>query len=61
MKSEKVAWYKEKMLRGLWEEKGGVPIEVFEDGELINGQHRLAAIKESGLCVKMRVRFRKKA
>lgn len=33
--------------------KCSVPIDVYEDGELINGQHRLGAIKVSGKSIRM--------
>ena len=44
--------YAREMKAGLWQENGE-PIQIYEDGTLANGQHRLAAIIESGVTLPM--------
>jgi hypothetical protein len=41
--------YATQMRKGQWEEKNGETIQFDIDGNLINGQHRLEGIKESGV------------
>lgn len=56
MNLEKVNLLKEIILSGQWNLKKG-RIEFSEDGRLLNGQHRLTAIKLSGKSVPVRVIF----
>jgi len=60
LKESLVAEYARKMEAGEWKEKGGIPIWVTEDGELINGQHRLAAVVRFGRPVLLKVQVREK-
>ena len=55
-----VAEYARKMESGEWKEKGGAPIWVTEDGELVNGQHRLSAVIRVGHPVLLKVQIREK-
>ena len=50
--------YARKMRAGEWTERDRRerPLIVAEDGTLLNGQHRLAAIVQTGLTVRMTVR-----
>ncbi|MGP1576578.1 MAG: hypothetical protein ACTTH7_03665 [Treponema sp.] len=54
---ERVREYEDKMRRGEWEEKhrGGEPLIVMKEGELINGQHRLTAVVRNGKSIRMQV------
>ena len=49
--------YAEKMQHGEWKEKmsGASPLIVMNEGELINGQHRLMAVLRYGKSVRMQV------
>lgn len=49
-----VGYYKSQMLQGKWRENGET-LKIADDGQLLDGQHRLAAIKECGLTIKMAV------
>lgn len=49
--SHRVKKYSRAMQLGFWEENGE-PIQIYEDGTLANGQHRLHAIVESGVTLK---------
>ena len=46
--SHRVKKYSRAMQLGFWEENGE-PIQIYEDGTLANGQHRLHAIVDSGV------------
>lgn len=46
-----VSKYAHAMKLGFWEENGE-PIQIYDDGTLANGQHRLMAIVESGVTLK---------
>lgn len=50
----KVTQYANDMMAGQWEENGE-PIQFAENGVLLNGQHRLAAIVKSGVTISMPV------
>lgn len=54
LNSKTVAYYKDQMLQGKWRENGET-LKIAEDGTLLDGQHRLAAIVESALAVPMMV------
>lgn len=54
--SYKVEEYARKMRLGYWQENGE-PIQFGKDGQLLNGQHRLAAIIKSGTTQRMLVVF----
>ena len=47
----RVHLYANAMKNGLWQENGE-PIQIYKDGTLANGQHRLSAIIESGVSLK---------
>lgn len=49
-----VKYYAKEMQEGRWE-MNGEPIQFAEDGTLLNGQHRLTAIVESGVTVPLLV------
>lgn len=49
-----VKYYAREMAEGRWQ-MNGEPIQFAEDGTLLNGQHRLTAIVESGITVPMLV------
>ena len=49
--SHRVKKYSRAMKLGFWEENGE-PIQIYEDGTLANGQHRLHAIIDSGVTLK---------
>lgn len=51
-----VARYAEDMSRGRWR-CGGDPISISPSGELLNGQHRLAAVVKSGVTITALVGF----
>lgn len=51
----RVHYYAEIMKRGEWDGKNGESIKIAEDGTLVDGQHRLAAVVESGVPVVMMV------
>lgn len=48
------AYYKNQMLQGKWKNNGET-VKIATDGTPLDGQHRLAAVKECGLSVKMAV------
>lgn len=48
----RVGQYTELMKLGLWDENNGDPIQLDVDGNLVNGQHRLKAIVNSGVELK---------
>ncbi len=52
----KVEQYKEKMLSGEWTDDNGFFV-LIRDGKLINGLHRMMAVYESGIDVKMRLQY----
>lgn len=54
IKRDRVAQYARQMALGLWRENGE-GIQFSEDGTLLNGQHRLNAVVESGATVQMLV------
>lgn len=49
--SHRVKKYSRAMQLGFWEENGE-PIQLYEDGTLANGQHRLHAVVDSGVTLK---------
>lgn len=49
----RVGQYTQLMQLGLWDENNGDPIQLDVDGNLVNGQHRLKAIVNSGVELKM--------
>lgn len=51
---DRVKKYAEEMLRDCWDENG-VPIIFNDDQQLLDGQHRLAAVVKSGKTIKMLV------
>lgn len=51
----KVNKYAKMMKNGLWNFKESTPIQINKNEVLINGQHRLSAILQTGLTVKMRI------
>lgn len=51
----RVHYYAELMKRGEWDGENGESIKIAEDGTLVDGQHRLAAIVESGATTVMMV------
>lgn len=53
---EKVAKYARIMNDGKWEVNTTFPIELDKNDDLINGQHRLSAILQTGKTIKMCVR-----
>lgn len=59
-KQSRVAELAEFMKQGKWIENTDFPIEVLDTGELLNGQHRLTAIMQSGVSLLMTVAIYKK-
>ena len=55
-KREKIDRYKDIMLRGKWLENRGMPV-VISRGRLVDGIHRLTAIIESGVTLKIPVKY----
>lgn len=56
VRESKVKQYSRDMLNGRWNEGDGSTIKFNEDGELIDGQHRLTAVLKSGVVLKWEVR-----
>lgn len=56
LRHSKVRSYALLMQAGLWEADSNDAILISEDGELLNGQHRLHAVIEAGIPVDMAVR-----
>jgi len=54
LRRQRVVSYADQMARGQWLETGD-PIKFAPDGTLLDGQHRLAAVIESGATVRMAV------
>ena len=54
LKMRVVNSYAQDMKAGLWQ-KNGEPIHLDSDGRLVNGQHRLRAIIESGVSIELYV------
>ena len=54
IEENRVCKYAEKMIRGEWKEKplDGTPLIVMQEGELINGQHRLMAVLKCGKSIR---------
>lgn len=55
--NERVNELSKKILTGEWKDRGQgfLPVIVMKDGTVIDGQHRLCAIVQSGKAAKMRV------
>lgn len=51
----KVNSFANMMKNGLWNLKESTPIQINKNGALINGQHRLLAILQTGLTIEMRI------
>ena len=57
LRKSKVSTYALQMQAGFWRADSNDAILVAEDGELLNGQHRLHAVVEAGIPVNMAIRY----
>ncbi len=57
LREELVAEYVIKMRNREWGERGGMPVMITADGELINGQHRLTALLRLGHPMILRIQI----
>lgn len=55
LKKDVVNLYAEEMRLGKWKERTGEPIKLNLKGELLDGQHRLAAVIKSGVSIEFMV------
>jgi hypothetical protein len=53
----RVDLYAEDMRNGRWKEKTAEFIKIAEDGDVLDGQHRLLAIIKSGTCVNLQIAY----
>lgn len=55
LSQSKVDAYAREMKKGLWDERNGETIKIADDGVILDGQHRLWAVVESGVTLEFLV------